>query len=78
MLKGNNPYELIRDSRDNPGHFREYTREEICHLGYQSGFDVCGIHMTNYFDDKGFLPTITNFLPGSFKNGMTVIFKKRE
>jgi hypothetical protein len=78
MLKGHNPYELIRESRDNPGHFREYTQKEICDLGYGSGFDVCGVHMTNYFNDKGFLFTISNFLPGSFKNGMTIIFKKRQ
>jgi Methyltransferase domain len=77
MLTGNNPYELIRECRDNPGHFREYTRKEICGLGYVSGFDICGIHTKNYFNDKGFLPMIANFLPGSFKNGMTIIFKRR-
>jgi hypothetical protein len=77
MLTGNNPYELIRESRDNPGHFREYTRKEIRDLGYESGFDTCDVHMTNYFNEKGFLSSISNFLPGSFKNGMTIVFKKR-
>jgi hypothetical protein len=77
MLTGKNPYELIRESRENPGHFREYTRTEISDLGYASGFDIYGAYLTNYFNDAGFLPMISNYLPGSFKNGMTIIFRKR-
>jgi hypothetical protein len=77
MLKGNNPYELIRECRDNPGHFREYTRKEMGDFGYVAGFDIRDIYMRNYFNEKGFLPSVSNFLPGSLKNGMTIIFRTR-
>jgi SAM-dependent methyltransferase len=80
LLFGENPYELIRSDRMNPGHFREYTKLEITKLANQSGFVVEELFMMDYF------PTFTlaekicqlaaKILPATFRTGMTVILKR--
>lgn len=82
MLKGLNPFELIRENmRDDPGHFREYTRDELCYLASIAGFEVRGEYMVNYFKDGGsfverMLDRISSYMPGNYGNGMTIIFQK--
>jgi SAM-dependent methyltransferase len=49
LLCGRNPYERIRLSSENPGHFREYTREELISLAGDAGFEVIEVAMENYF-----------------------------
>jgi hypothetical protein len=81
LLRGGNPYELIREDRMNPGHFREYTVEELCHLGHESGLEVKDIHVTNFFIDGAWLDRtcdrLANYLPKTFRSGMTVVFRKQ-
>ena len=50
LLAGRNPYELIREQRNDPGHFREYTRRELTGLAQQAGFDVVRWSAETYFD----------------------------
>ncbi len=80
LLGGKNPYELIRENRMNPGHFREYTIEELCHLGHESGFHVDQIHANNLFVDGNrmdrFCDSLSNYLPPSFRSAQTVVFRK--
>lgn len=78
MLKGKNPYELIRETRTNPGHFREYTKKEMCRLAEAAGLEVDQIYMVNYFNIGGWLSKISNFLPGSLRDGATYIFRKKD
>jgi cyclopropane fatty-acyl-phospholipid synthase-like methyltransferase len=40
MLLGANPYEKIRFFDQNPGHFREYTMEELTRMAQETGFKV--------------------------------------
>ena len=84
MLKGYNPFEQIRDNmRENPGHFREYTRHELCHMATLRGFTIKEEHMVNYFsppsDLQGrLISKLSEVLPGDFREGMTLIFTKAE
>src|SRR5690606_8260379 len=43
LLVGRHPYEMIRETRDNPGHFREYTASELRELG-----DLAGLVTVEY------------------------------
>lgn len=74
MLVGNNPFELIREQRYNPGHFREYTKYELCSIAHQAGYITTEVHMVNYFKAKDNL--LVKYLPKSFKDGITIVLKK--
>lgn len=37
LLLGRNPFEMIRETRTNPGHFREYTGPELSKTGEDAG-----------------------------------------
>lgn len=75
---GRNPFEMIRESRDNPGHFREYTKSELISIGIKSGLNVAQISLENYFHSSkrwiNNLYRITSFLP-EFRNGITIIYQ---
>jgi SAM-dependent methyltransferase len=49
LLFGRNPYEPLRLSRDNPGHFREYTGAELAAALRASGFEPVAHAFENYF-----------------------------
>lgn len=49
MFQGKNPYEMIRENADNPGHFREYTKRELIGIAKKTGFEICHVKLTNYF-----------------------------
>jgi len=78
MLKGRNPYELISENRASPGHFREYTKAEMCQLAEAAGLEVVETHMLNYFNNRGLLSKISSVFPGSFREGMTLIIRKND
>jgi len=48
LLRGKHPYEMIRDSAENPGHYREYTRQELCAVAAACGLSVRRIAGVNY------------------------------
>lgn len=50
MLLGRNPFELIRADATNPGHFREYTAQEIRDYAVELGLRVEQIALCSYFD----------------------------
>ena len=53
MVKGKNPYELIRINNTNPGHFREYTGRELTRLCCKTGFKVVELEYHNFNCSKG-------------------------
>jgi hypothetical protein len=81
LLMGKNPYELIRLDKDNPGHFREYTVEELRRMGREANLELIGHETLNYFSrstGKGKLfDAFTNFLPPTFRTGINAVFVKR-
>jgi len=81
MLMGKNPFEQIRLSNTNPGHFREYTIEELIDIGMQSGFMPVEYSIFNYFNYHGkgkFVSALTSILSSKFRDGITVCFEKVE
>lgn len=92
MLLGLNPFERIRPSRDNPGHFREYTARELRELLAGAGFAVEKVWMKYYFDARyarhergdeapsALAGAVKNavyaLLPGPLQEGLTVVARK--
>jgi 2-polyprenyl-3-methyl-5-hydroxy-6-metoxy-1,4-benzoquinol methylase len=80
LLRGRNPFEPFRETEMNPGHFREYTVDELLQLGRSSGFDVVRWKTANYFRS----PSLANRLavagdrvtPPRLRAGITVVFRK--
>ncbi len=52
LLAGLNPYEMIREDRSNPGHFREYTARELGRLAARAGLTVIHLDRRFYFDAR--------------------------
>ncbi|MFO7445799.1 MAG: class I SAM-dependent methyltransferase [Ignavibacteriaceae bacterium] len=81
MLFGKNPFQMIRENSDNPGHFREYTLKELISISEKSGFTVDSFKYKNYFGAANIVEKIytafTNLLPGAFKSGITIVLKKK-
>ena len=79
MVLGRNPYENIRETRDNPGHFREYTVRELTDMGKQAGWNVHHAELKNYFKafspkGKAFDGFVNHLLPSSFKTGINIVY----
>src|SRR4051812_1137622 len=51
MVVGISPYEPIRLSRDNPGHFHEFTLSELEDTARTAGFEPVGAITANYFGE---------------------------
>lgn len=81
LLAGRNPYEPIRENRQQAGHFREYTAAELRSLLDTGGFDVAEIRLANYFltgsRKNRLLVRSGRFLPADLRQGVTVIAAKR-
>lgn len=81
LVLGRNPFEMIRDNHKNPGHFREYTKNELIGIGKDSGFEVAEVKIENYFrsDSKAvnFLYRLTSFRE-SLRNGIAIVYRKSE
>jgi hypothetical protein len=89
LALGQNPFEPIRISRSNPGHFREYTLSELTELLGRAGFRVRQHWMRFYFDARFALHdagdekprtlrgtlsnAINRVLPPSLREGITII-----
>lgn len=80
MILGRNPYDMIRETNLNPGHFREYTQKELVSISLDLGFKIKQITLSNYFRHRGILGKLYNFicwyLPNNFKDGITLILEK--
>lgn len=82
VLCGQNPFEMIRENNQNPGHFREYTKQELFTLAEMCNYEVIDFIYSNYFDVevvnlKIFLYKVLQCILGkSFYNGMTILLKK--
>ncbi len=82
VLRGRNFIEMIRENNQNPGHFREYTKDELYSLAENSNYKVVDFIYSNYFSDVNLTlklkiyRRIQNLLKDSFKDGMTIVLKK--
>ncbi len=82
MLSGKNPYDMVNINRLCPGHFREFTKNELFSVAEDAHYSVQNFVYSNYFDLKpvnykvmGY--RLMQFLLGrSFSDGMTIVLKK--
>ena len=92
LVLGRNPYEMIRVTASNPGHFREYTLSELRRLAEELGFRVERCATAFYFDARfarhlegrvrpePALGMVKNILyrafPKSMREGITMVWRK--
>jgi len=79
MLLGKHPFEQIRETRGNPGHYRENTRDELCEMGEKAGLVVREVHMQNLTGTKSLASRTfqfcSRFLPPTLRKDVTVVFQ---
>jgi hypothetical protein len=78
MLAGRNPFEMIRRSCGNPGHFREYTISELDGVLRTAGFRLDRHMISNYFGDPSsrrsrFYNAVCGVLPPALRDGITLV-----
>jgi SAM-dependent methyltransferase len=77
MLLGRNPYDPVRDEPRNPGHFHEYTIEELRDALEGAGLEVMQLVTANYFDHGSrknrLFRAVGPVLPGTLREGITVV-----
>jgi hypothetical protein len=79
MLRGYNPYELIRRTPWNPGHFREYTMPELRAIAVDARYTVSRWNAENYFTIDSWkyraYDRACRVLPPSFRDGLTLVLR---
>ncbi len=77
LLGGKSPFEIIRDDANNPGHYCEYTVENLIYLAEVSNLEVVEYSVTNYFGArKDFYNLACNLLPGRMAEGITILLRR--
>jgi hypothetical protein len=76
MLLGINPFELIREERSNPGHFREYTLNELKQYAKDAGFEITVQKYCTYWSGNNVLKRIIDIYP-PFREGITLLLTKK-
>jgi trans-aconitate methyltransferase len=80
MLVGFNPSEPIRMSRQNPGHFHEYTLSELDSAAQRAGLRASGAITANYFGELTVLgrayAVLGHVLPPSLRHGITAWYRR--
>jgi SAM-dependent methyltransferase len=78
LLAGRNPFERIRDTRTNPGHFREYTVGELLALGRGAGLEPLAWTARNYFEHPSPARRLLAAVPAppKLREGITVRFRR--
>lgn len=81
MLIGRNPYEPIRSTPQNPGHFHEYTVGELRSALTDAGFEITRLVTANYFDhgsrkNRAFR-ALGPMVPSTLREGITVVARPR-
>jgi SAM-dependent methyltransferase len=80
LLRGRNPFEQIRESRSDPGHFREYTVDELLALGAAAGLEPERWFTANYFRtgtrrNRAFA-AVGRAAPARLRAGITFVLRK--
>lgn len=63
----------------NPGHFREYTPDELRSMGERTGFEVVRLDLANYIRHTGpkgkAMMRAYDLMPNSLRQGATVVYR---
>ncbi len=77
MMLGQNPYDPIRETAGNPGHFHEYTVGELLDAVEAAGLEVTRWLTANYFDHGSrknrAYRALDRVLPRTLREGITVV-----
>ena len=80
VLRGKNPFSMIREDRTNSGHFCEFTVRELAQAVESAGMRVEEATITNYFGKRGLRKRIyevlCGVLPGELRDGITLVARK--
>ena len=81
MLTGKNPFPLLRPDPNEPGHYREYTQNELVKMLKNSDFEIGQIEFHDYFNYAGnwknrIYKFCNKFWPTTFRDGITVVVNK--
>ena len=81
MLRGQNPFEMIRDCPRNPGHYREYTVHELVDIAQQASLTVDSVSVSNYFLRNTVSARVFRWLgplfPSTLRDGITLCLRKQ-
>lgn len=85
-LLGKNPIPLFRGNEENPGHFREYSREELRAIGEECGLEVAeariyndsyALELEKYHTPKGrLIRLLSDIAPESMRENHHVLYRK--
>ena len=82
LLFGKNPYERIRETRENPGHFREYTAKELSSIAEKCGYETVFTRYNDFLIDGNRSDRrwdrIARWLPSGFKGGFTLALRRSD
>ena len=77
LLRGNSPFEIIRDDASNPGHYCEYTVENLIYLAGMADLEVVEYSVKNYLGARMPLYNLAcNLLPGRMAEGITILMRR--
>jgi len=86
MLLGYNPYQRLGFDVFNPGHIREYTKQELIEIGQSAGLKPIEHEYRDYFGTEGGplrrmaitgSKAVSSVIP-SFSRGQTIVYGKAE
>ena len=75
MLFGRHPYDQIRENASNPGHFREYTKDELREYVEEVGLEVQDAWYCDYWPQSGVRRLLELAVP-SLRRGITLITRR--
>lgn len=79
-LRGENPFGMIREEKQNPGHFCEFTVDNLRNAAESAQLTVEAATLTNYFGSQGYKKSIyevlCSALPGDLRDGITLVARK--
>jgi len=82
LLFGKNPFEMPRENLENPGHYREYTTQELIDLGKVNHFSIKKIIHDEYFEypstKSKIFRSVKSLIPKKLRSGITIIYQKNE
>lgn len=77
LLMGRNPEGVIRLYSDNPGHFREYTRKELIHMGNRALLHPRRVVSCNFTPLRGDIFAPVRIFP-PFKDSLIALYEKKD
>jgi hypothetical protein len=77
LLKGKNPYEQIRSFGENPGHYREYTMDELITLGTRCKLEVVHTEFINFYPYGNIFYRLLKSSKPTMRDSLVIAFRKQ-